>query len=338
MKDSPGVCLFGPLLRGVTHLMFVVSLFGVLLYSGTSAAHETPIALLQLREIQPGTYFERWTYSTSRTTAVPEAVYPEHCTYEPPRVVCGKQGLVGKLSVPELGSRYSVAVVRIARLEKSTQSYTLTAGQTSVDLTDGGAVPTAKVAASYVPLGFEHIMLGVDHLLFVLGLLMLVTTPWTLVRTITAFTVAHSITLAAATLGWVGVPERPVNAAIALSIVFVAVEVLKFRRGEPMWSARFPWAVAFGFGLLHGFGFAGALISIGLPEANLPAALFFFNVGVELGQLAFVFVVLALAWSHRKLEVQLPKWTQSVAVYAVGATASFWFFTRAMVLLKPILA
>ena len=170
-----------------------------------------------------------------------------------------------------------------------------------------------------------------------LGLILLVRTPMMLVKTITAFTIAHSITLAAATFGWIGVPEASVNALIALSIVFVAIDVLKLRRGQIGWSVRYPWAIAFGFGLLHGFGFAGALSGIGLPESSLPAALLFFNVGVEIGQLAFVGIVLGLFWAHRQLEAILPRGYETAALYGMGTIASFWFLSRMNDMVSPIL-
>ena len=143
-------------------------------------------------------------------------------------------------------------------------------------------------------LGVEHILLGVDHLLFVLALLLLTTGTWQLVKTVTAFTVAHSITLGLATLGFVHVPSKPVEAVIALSIVFVAAEIIRARRGQIGLAAKLPWIVAFTFGLLHGFGFAGALSEVGLPEGHIPVALLFFNLGVEAGQLVFVAVVLSI--------------------------------------------
>lgn len=298
-------------------------------------AHDTPIALLQLLEIKPGTFVERWTYSSSSTVGVPTPVFPEHCKHERPHVVCGEQGLVGDFTIEGLGERYSAAVVRVKRIGEQTRSFTMTGAQSVITLTPGGKMSVEQVAGSYIPLGFEHILLGIDHLLFVAGLMLLVSTRWMLFKTITAFTVAHSITLAAVTLGWMGVPERPVNAAIALSIVYVAVEVLHYRRGEMTWSVRYPWGVAFGFGLLHGFGFAGALTKIGLPAENLPLALLFFNVGVELGQIGFVFLVLGLLWSHRQLQTTFPKWSQPALVYAMGSVASFWFITRVYMLLQP---
>ncbi len=309
----------------------LLPLFGyvwLLALASNAVAHETPIALLEIRETQAGAYYAEWTFSSSSNLQAPTAVFPAHCAYDPPRVDCGDEGLYGRLIIERLGVSYSAAVVRIVRLSQGETSYTLTGGAPSVQLTPEGGLPLGDVAASYVPLGFEHILLGIDHLLFVVGLMWLSTGAWLLVKTITAFTIAHSLTLAAATLGWVGVPESSVNAAIALSIVVVAVEALRERRGFSTWSGRYPWAVAFGFGLLHGFGFATALTEIGLPPENLPAALLFFNVGVELGQLAFVAVVLALFWAHRQLEAHAPRWTEPVAIYGIGSWASLWFVER----------
>lgn len=300
----------------------------LVVFSPLAKAHETPIALLTLLERQEGTFFVDWDFVSVLDQAPPTPIFPEHCDYDHPRLSCGEPGLYGPLTVAALGQQYSAAVVRIARLDGSVHTYTLSAANPSVTLTQDGVLPLADVMRSFVPLGFEHILLGIDHLLFVLGLMMLVSSTWMLVHTITAFTIAHSLTLAAVTLGWMGVPERPVNAAIALSIVYVAVEVLKHRRGIPCWSARAPWAVAFGFGLLHGFGFAGALTEVGLPPENLPAALLFFNIGVELGQLLFVFAVLLLIRCHRVLAAEVPRWGHTSALYGIGAVASYWFIAR----------
>jgi hydrogenase/urease accessory protein HupE len=179
-------------------------------------------------------------------------------------------------------------------------------------------------------LGVEHILLGIDHLLFVLALLMIVAGWRKLVATVTAFTLAHSITLAAATLGWVHVPQAPVEAVIALSILFVAAEIVHWKQGRPGITRRKPWLVAFTFGLLHGFGFAGALTEIGLPEHAIPLALLFFNLGVEAGQLLFIGAVFAawavlsrIPWPERVLE---QAWR--VPVYVIGALAGFWTIER----------
>ncbi len=182
-------------------------------------------------------------------------------------------------------------------------------------------------------MGVEHILLGIDHLLFVLALLMVVKGARRLIATITAFTVAHSVTLAAATLGWVNVPGAPVEAVIALSIVFVAAEIVHGQRGEEGITARAPWIVALVFGLLHGLGFAGALHEVGLPSHAIPLALFLFNVGVEVGQLLFVAAVLVLlALARRPLE-SLPGWvarrTAWAPAYGIGAVAMFWTLQRA---------
>lgn len=186
---------------------------------------------------------------------------------------------------------------------------------------------------AYVQTGIEHILLGVDHLLFVLGLIWIVRSRWMLIKTITAFTVAHSLTLAAATFGLVGVPERPVNALIALSIVFMGVEIVKLRHGQVGLTARHPWIVAFAFGLLPGFGFATALTILGLPPGDLPLALLAFNVGVEIGQIAFVSLVLALIWAFRELQLRWSRWSESIPAYTIGGIAAFWFIDRTLLII-----
>lgn len=186
----------------------------------------------------------------------------------------------------------------------------------------------SAVALVYTKLGMEHILLGVDHLLFVLALLIITQGTWRLVKTITAFTIAHSITLVLATLGFLRVSQAPVEAVIALSIVFVAAEILRMRHGELGLTARAPWVVAFAFGLLHGLGFAGALNEVGLPQGQIPVALLFFNLGVEAGQLLFiglVLTVMALVW---RLRMSPPRWAEVVPAYAIGSVAMFWVFQR----------
>lgn len=185
-----------------------------------------------------------------------------------------------------------------------------------------------SVAGEYLKLGVEHILLGIDHLLFVLALLLITRGTWRLVKTVTAFTVAHSITLALAALGFVHVPQAPVEAVIALSIVFVAAEVLRARAGHEGVATRAPWIVAFTFGLLHGFGFAGALAEIGLPEGHIPLALLFFNVGVEFGQLLFIAAVLSAIATIRRIRLGVPRWTELVPPYAIGSLAMFWVIQR----------
>jgi hypothetical protein len=186
----------------------------------------------------------------------------------------------------------------------------------------------ADAAGRYTTLGVEHILSGVDHLLFVLGLLLIVRGPWMLIKTVSAFTLAHSLTLALATLGLIAVPPRPVEASIALSIVFLAAEILHARQGRIGLTHRFPWLIAFAFGLLHGLGFASALSQVGLPTAEIPLALLFFNVGVEIGQLLFVALFLSFAWALRRLEVVWPKRLEPLPAYVIGTLAAFWFIER----------
>jgi hypothetical protein len=183
------------------------------------------------------------------------------------------------------------------------------------------------VAATYLRHGVEHILFGIDHLLFIASLMLIVGDWRVLVKTITAFTVAHSITLALATFGLVTLPAQPVEAMIALSIVLVCVEAVRLRRGETSLATSWPWVVAFAFGLLHGFGFAGALVDLGLPQGDIPLALLFFNLGVEIGQLVFIAAILAAAASTRRI-FAVPRQAPLVAAYAVGTLAAFWGFER----------
>jgi hydrogenase/urease accessory protein HupE len=185
-----------------------------------------------------------------------------------------------------------------------------------------------QVAWDYTELGVDHILSGFDHLTFVLALLLIVSGARRLLITVTAFTLAHSITLAAATLGVMWVPGPPIEATIALSILFLASELVKVNRGEPSLTAKLPWIVAFVFGLLHGFGFAGALSDVGLPQNEVPLALLMFNVGVEIGQLLFIAVSLVVIMALGRLRREWPAWAQQVPAYAVGGIAAFWFIER----------
>ncbi|MBX9740697.1 MAG: HupE/UreJ family protein [Beijerinckiaceae bacterium] len=196
----------------------------------------------------------------------------------------------------------------------------------------GATIPAAatgfSVAWTYGGLGVEHILTGFDHLLFVLGLCLLSRGLRQLFFAVTAFTMAHSVTLAAATLGLVHVPQRAVEAVIALSIVFVAAEIIHARHGKAGLAARAPWLAAFAFGLLHGFGFAGALSEVGLPQGYIPTALFFFNLGVEAGQMAFVAAVLAASAVLRRLWRPIPAWARVAPPYLIGSLAMFWVIQR----------
>jgi hydrogenase/urease accessory protein HupE len=212
---------------------------------------------------------------------------------------------------------YRDGTIEVARMTPEAPAFTVAGAQTGLE-----------VATTYFWLGVDHILAGADHLLFVLALILLIRSPWTLVKTITAFTVAHSLTLAGATLGYVSLPQAPVEATIALSIAFLASELVKSRPGERRLSASHPWIVAFAFGLLHGFGFAGALEEIGLPRSDVPIALLTFNLGVEAGQLAFVAAVL-LVFAVVAALVKVPMAPARIAAaYLIGTTAAVWLFTR----------
>jgi hydrogenase/urease accessory protein HupE len=256
--------------------------------------------------------------------------------YTERRTIRRNGSLAGQtISIQGLSGTSTDVLVRIESLGGATQTERLSpTNATFVVQTAPGAW---EVATTYLRLGIEHILFGVDHLLFVLALVILVRDWRRVALTVTAFTIAHSITLAAATLDMVSVPGPPVEASIALSIVLVAVEIVNARRGTPSLAARWPWLVAFCFGLLHGFGFAGALAEVGLPHHAIPIALLFFNLGVEIGQLAFVATVLATSELFRRaiaLRFEPASVQRTInrldvtAAYAIGAVAAFWLIER----------
>ncbi|NOQ92971.1 MAG: HupE/UreJ family protein [Flavobacteriaceae bacterium] len=185
-----------------------------------------------------------------------------------------------------------------------------------------------NISKTYLKLGIEHILFGFDHLLFVLALVLITFGGWRIVKTITAFTIAHSITLSLAVLGFVHMPSASIEAVIALSIVFLAVELVHFTKGRVGLTAKYPWVVAFIFGLLHGFGFAGALTELGLPQTDIPFALAFFNIGVELGQLVFVMVILVIIFLVNKIKMKPKNWVKLVPAYSIGIIATMWCFER----------
>ena len=256
--------------------------------------------------------------------------------YTERRTIRRDGGLTGQtIAIEGLSGTSTDVLVRIESLGGATQTERLSPTKTTFVVQ---TVPGAwEVAATYLRLGIEHILFAFDHLLFVLALVILVWNWRRVVVTVTAFTVAHSITLAAATLGLVNAPGPPVEAAIALSIVLVAVEIVNARRGTPSLAARWPWLVAFCFGLLHGLGFAGALAEVGLPHHAIPIALLFFNLGVEIGQLVIVAAVLAAGAVARRamslcLETALVQRTVNrldvTVAYAIGAVAAYWLIER----------
>jgi len=242
-------------------------------------------------------------------------------------------GIAGKtVAIAGLESTITDVLVRVNHADGRTESHLLRPSSPSVTL-GGASGGLMERVLGYVQLGFQHILFGADHLLFVLGLMLIVAGRWMLVKTLTAFTVAHSITLALATLGHVAVPVAPLEAAIALSILFLGLEVVRTWRGETSFTLRHPWVVAFAFGLLHGFGFASGLAAMGLPKDEIPIALLLFNVGVELGQLAFVLVLLVLVRSARWVGLRWPAALQRLPGYLVGTLGAFWTIERTLVLL-----
>ncbi|WP_295884563.1 HupE/UreJ family protein [uncultured Thiohalocapsa sp.] len=235
------------------------------------------------------------------------------------------------IGFPGLEQTITDVFVRVTRLDGTESSQLVR--PTKPQATLRGERPWSQSAVEYLALGFHHILLGIDHLLFVLGLLVIVRGVRALVQTITAFTVAHSITLALATLGYASIPAPPLNAAIALSILFLGPEIVRVWRGQTSFTIRHPWVVAFGFGLLHGFGFASGLSTVGMPRAEIPLALLMFNVGVELGQLAFVGLILLLHRALRVLEFRWPRWAELGPAYLIGTLGAYWTLQRTVMML-----
>jgi hydrogenase/urease accessory protein HupE len=250
----------------------------------------------------PGTMLERSTYSAG-------------------------SGLVGKpITIDRLSEMQIDVLVRLSFADGATHSAILKPSEPTFVVPERAT--KAAVAWSYWQMGITHILEGIDHLLFVLALLFLVSGFWNLLKTITAFTVAHSITLGLAALGIVHVPPAPTEAIIALSIVFLAAELVYKYRGEEVLTARYPWVVACFFGLFHGLGFAGALTKIGFPAHEIPLALLMFNVGVETGQVLFIVAVIALLALLKRLPLPAPEGARLVVPYAIGGLAAFWVIDR----------
>lgn len=311
-------------------LVAVLLLAGALLPRAADA-HQVAMGVLEFREVRPATYVGRWMIEPIIGGEQVQLRMPSHCFLRMPELYCGDKGLVGRITIDNLGVDMSVVMIKIIPISGEPQSYTITTANPVVSVLPPGA-PTfdawLEIAKTYANLGIDHILLGIDHLLFVLGLIWIVKGGWRLAKTITAFTIGHSVSLAAAAFGLIGIAEAPLNACIALSIVFVGVEMVREQRGQPGLTSRYPWAVAFSFGLVHGIGFASALAGLGIERRLLPIALAFFNIGVEIGQLAFVFLVLALFWAHRRLGAALPQWGGSLPAYGIGSVAAFWFVGR----------
>lgn len=319
-------------------LLLLLALLGVV----NASAHELRPAYLELRQTTPDTFEVLWKVPASGKD-LRLALYvrlPDNCVSvtEPRRTVSGgahlerwrvkaPNSLSGeRITIDGLASTMTDVLVRLERIDGTTQLARLTPANPS--FTVEASPDNGEVIRTYSLLGVEHILTGVDHLLFVLALIIITRGGWRLVKTVTAFTIAHSITLTAATLGYVHIPQEPVEAVIALSIVFVAAEILNGRQGREGITARAPWVVALTFGLLHGLGFAGALSEVGLPQAHIPLAMLFFNLGVEAGQLLFIGAVLGLFTLARCVKMPVPQWGQLVPPYAIGSAAMFWVIQR----------
>lgn len=305
------------------------SLAALMLLTPLAHAHEMSIAELEMREAIPGQFLWMWAVSNDKRPASQDLTpkWPGRCESEANVLRCGPDSLKGTLTIDGVGKRYSAALVKIHWLDGQTRVYTLTKTQPSVELFGSANDPRSRgeIASAYTLLGVEHILGGIDHLLFVFSLLFLVGFQRKLIWTITAFTAAHSLTLASAALGLLTLRPPPVEATIALSIVLVAGEALQKKE---TFARRWPALVAFLFGLIHGLGFAGALKGIGLPENYLPTALLTFNIGVEVGQLMTV----AVAWLIWLALRRYPLFQRgrAPALYGIGSVAAYWFLSRAV--------
>jgi hydrogenase/urease accessory protein HupE len=319
----------------------------VLFVASVASAHEARPAYLEIRETAPGQFSVLWRTPVLAGRRLPVALRLPDGTknlrepaveeladslLERRWVDGGPNGLAGKrIDFAGLQMTLTDVLVRVEMRDGRTWTVSIHPSQPWVAI--AASQGWLGVVGTYVVQGIRHILFGADHMLFVLGLLLIVKDRWMLLKTVSAFTAAHSLTLAIATLGYAEVPLSPLNAAIALSILFLGPEIVRSWRGETSLTIHHPWVVAFAFGLLHGFGFASALTGAGLPRHELPLALISFNVGVELGQLGFIAVVLALERSFRILEVRWPRWAQALPGYIVGSLGAFWTIERVTILL-----
>ena len=312
----------------------------------SASGHEARPAYLEIKETAPGKFALLWRTPVLSGMRLPIALtIPNVRNLKEPTVEeladsllerrfidAGPKGLAGK-HIEFVGLQVTITdvLVRVEMLDG--RSFTTIARPSQPWVEIGASQTWLEVTGTYVIEGIRHILFGADHMLFVLGLLLIVENRWMLLKTVSAFTVAHSITLAIASFGYAEVPVLSLNAAIALSILFLGPEIVRSWRGESSLTISHPWVVAFAFGLLHGFGFASALTSAGLPRHELPLALVSFNLGVEMGQLGFIGLILALEKSFRSLEVRWPRWVQALPAYTVGSLGAFWTIQRVALLL-----
>ena len=320
---------------------FVSFLLLILIVPQRVRAHEIRPAYLEIKQTAPDRFSLLWrtpitagmrlpivlTIPGARNLKSPTIEEFSDSIVERRWIDVGPKGLAGE-HIEFLGLQLTITdvLVRVQMLDGREWTTIARPSQPWVEI--GASQTWLDVAGTYIVEGIRHILFGVDHMLFVLGLLLIVKNRWMLLKTVSAFTVAHSITLAVATLGYAEVPALPLNAAIALSILFLGPEIVRSWRGETGFTIDHPWVVAFAFGLLHGFGFASVLTSAGLPRHELPLALVSFNVGVELGQVGFIGIILALESSFRVLEVRWPRWVHLLPGYTVGSLGAFWTVQR----------
>ena len=314
--------------------------------TGNLRAHEIRPAVLEINERQPGFYDVTWKVPAlgdrvlGLSPVFPECLIPvgppsNHAS--PGAVVqyfsfkTDGQPIAGEtISIDGLSALQIDVLLRIQLADGTSHSIILRPVSPSCVIPKQPS--TAELAWSYFLVGVKHILEGVDHLLFILGLLLIVKNTSTLIKTITAFTVAHSITLAIATLGYASTPLPPLDALIALSILFLGPEIVRVWRGQTSFTIRHPWVVAFVFGLLHGFGFASGLRTIGLPTHEIVLSLLMFNVGVEAGQLFFVALIIVSLRSFRVLEIHWPRWAELTPGYAVGSLGAYWTIQRMVIM------
>ncbi|SDF94981.1 HupE/UreJ family protein [Alloyangia pacifica] len=326
------------------NLLALILLLTAALHPGGASAHALDPGFLELSAMDGTQWRVSWRMPDVNGRPMPISPrLPENCqqTPAPDPAFDGRawvtsflatcpEGLAGgSIGIDGLERTRTDVLVRYELEPGQAQTQRLTAG--SPEFSVPAELGPGAVFASYVALGVSHILEGVDHLLFVFALLLLVRQPRRLLWAITAFTLAHSLTLAAATLGLLRLPSAPVEVVVALSIVFLAYELaLPPERRDPV-SERFPALVSFGFGLVHGLGFAGALREIGLPQSDIPLALLSFNVGVELGQLMFIALVLSLGFLARRMAPVLADHgarLSRLASYGIGSIAAFWVIER----------
>ena len=316
------------------------------LFAGEAISHESQPGLLELKQLGPARYEVIWrapiyygkphpaSLSLPATwTAVSKPTVRQLADSALHRQVVDVDGGTINGSVirfPGLEGTITDVFVRVTRLDGSEAS--LVVRPTKPVAVLRGERSWLESSAEYMMLGFNHILMGIDHLLFVLGLLIIVKGRRMLIKTVTAFTVAHSITLAIATLGYASIPAPPLNAAIALSILFLGPEIARVWRGETSFTIRHPWVVAFGFGLLHGFGFASGLSTVGMPKAEIPLALLMFNIGVEIGQLLFVLLMLLTYRALKILAFHWPRWVEFLPGYVIGSLGAFWTIQRTVMM------